>query len=50
MRLTFVNGHLVAALSDLDRLPEGVTVAPLNAALAQGDARLKRLAPVEQAR
>ncbi|RVU20712.1 SufB/SufD family protein [Methylobacterium oryzihabitans] len=50
VRLTFVNGHLVAALSDLDRLPEGVTVAPLNAALAQGDARLKRLAPVEQAR
>ncbi|WP_298961394.1 SufD family Fe-S cluster assembly protein [uncultured Methylobacterium sp.] len=49
-RLTFVNGHLAAALSDLDRLPEGVTVAPLNAALAQGDARLKRLAPVEQAR
>ncbi|GJE72252.1 SufB/SufD family protein [Methylorubrum podarium] len=50
VRLTFVNGHLVAALSDLDRLPEGVTVAPLNAALAAGDARLKLLAPVEQVR
>ena len=49
-RLTFVNGHLVAALSDLDRIPEGVSVSPLNAALAQGDARLKRLAPVAQAR
>ena len=49
-RLTFVNGHLVAALSDLDRIPEGVTVAPLNEALAQGDARLKLLAPVEQVR
>ncbi|MEH3144502.1 MAG: SufD family Fe-S cluster assembly protein [Methylobacterium frigidaeris] len=49
-RLTFVNGHLVAALSDLDLLPAGVTVSPLDAALAQGDARLKRLAPVEQVR
>lgn len=50
VRLTFVNGHLVAALSDLDRVPDGVTVTPLNAALAQGDARLKLLAPVEQVR
>ncbi|MDP4023839.1 SufD family Fe-S cluster assembly protein [Methylobacterium sp. NEAU 140] len=49
-RLTFVNGHLVPALSDLDGLPEGVRVTPLNAALAQSDARLKLLAPVEQAR
>ncbi|MGV7029709.1 SufB/SufD family protein [Methylobacterium symbioticum] len=50
VRLTFVNGHLVAALSDLDRVPDGVTVTPLNAALAQGDARLTLLAPVEQVR
>ncbi len=33
--LTFVNGHLVAALSDLDRLPEGVTVTPLNEAMGK---------------
>ncbi|MBB2961677.1 SufD family Fe-S cluster assembly protein [Methylobacterium sp. R2-1] len=50
VRLTFVNGHLVAALSDLDRVPEGVTVTPLNEAMGKGDARLKLLAPVEQVR
>ena len=49
-RLTFVNGHLVGALSDLDRIPAGVTVLPLNDALSQGDAALKQLAPVPQAR
>ena len=50
VRLTFVDGHLIAALSDLDRLPEGVSVTPLNEALAAGDARLADLAPVAQAR
>ncbi|SOR28105.1 protein of unknown function [Methylorubrum extorquens] len=45
VRLTFVNGHLVASLSDLDRVPEGVTVTPLNEAMGKGDARLKLLAP-----
>ena len=50
VRLTFVNGHLVASLSDLDRVPEGVTVTPLNEAMGKGDARLKLLAPVEQVR
>ena len=49
-RLTFVNGHFVAALSDLDRVPAGVTVTPLNEAMGKGDARLKLLAPVEQVR
>ncbi len=49
-RLTFVNGHLIRELSDLDRLPEGVTITPLNEAMTQADPRLKRLAPVEQAR
>ena len=49
-RLTFVNGHLVRALSDLDRIPEGVTVLPLTDALTRGDAALKLLAPVAQAR
>lgn len=49
-RLTFVNGHLIRALSDLSGLPEGVTVTPINDAMGKGDARLKRLAPVEQAR
>ncbi|KQQ14056.1 Fe-S cluster assembly protein SufD [Methylobacterium sp. Leaf123] len=50
VRLTFVNGHLVASLSDLDRVPEGVTVTPLNEAMGKGDARLKLLAPVAQVR
>ncbi|GLS44145.1 SufB/SufD family protein [Methylobacterium brachythecii] len=50
VRLTFVNGHLVAGLSDLGRVPAGVTVTPLNEALAKGDVRLGQLAPVEQTR
>ena len=49
-RLTFVNGHLVRELSDLDRIPDGVTVVPMSEALAQGDAGLELLAPVVQAR
>ncbi len=49
-RLTFVNGHLVRELSDLDRIPAGVTVVPMSEALAQGDAGLELLAPVVQAR
>ncbi len=49
-RLTFVNGHLMPALSDLDRLPAGVTATPINEAMSRGDARLKGLAPVAQAR
>ncbi|MCJ2011094.1 SufB/SufD family protein [Methylobacterium sp. J-076] len=49
-RLTFVNGHLIRALSDLSGLPEGVTVTPINDAMGKGDARLTRLAPVAQAR
>ncbi len=49
-RLTFVNGHLIRALSDLSGLPEGVTVTPINDAMGKSDVRLKRLAPVEQAR
>ena len=49
-RLTFVNGHLVRELSDLDRIPAGVTVVPLNDALSQGDVALTQLAPVPQAR
>ncbi|MFD0937467.1 SufD family Fe-S cluster assembly protein, partial [Methylobacterium trifolii] len=50
VRLTFVNGHLIGALSDLDRVPAGVTVTPLNDALAAGHADLEKLAPVVQAR
>lgn len=38
-RLVFVNGVFAAALSQLDGLPGGVTVAPLSQALATGDAR-----------
>ncbi|MCJ2022260.1 SufD family Fe-S cluster assembly protein [Methylobacterium sp. E-065] len=49
-RLTFVNGHLVRELSDLDRIPAGVTVMPLNDALSQGNDALTQLAPVPQAR
>jgi Fe-S cluster assembly protein SufD len=49
-RLTFVNGHLIRPLSDLDGLPAGLTVTPLNDAMGKGDARLRLLAPVEQAR
>ena len=50
VRLTFVNGHLVRELSDLDRVPAGVTVTPLNDALSAGHALLADLAPVVQAR
>ncbi|MGU3538142.1 SufB/SufD family protein [Methylobacterium sp. A54F] len=49
-RLTFVNGHLVPALSDLDRIPAGVTVVPMTEALAKGNPALRQLAPVAQAR
>ncbi|MCJ2143606.1 SufB/SufD family protein [Methylobacterium sp. E-066] len=49
-RLTFVNGHLIRPLSDLDGLPAGLTVTPLNDAMGKSDARLRLLAPVEQAR
>jgi Fe-S cluster assembly protein SufD len=49
-RLTFVNGHLIRALSDLSGLPEGVAVTPINDAMGKGDVRLRRLAPVPQAR
>ncbi|MGU3283431.1 SufB/SufD family protein [Methylobacterium mesophilicum] len=48
--LTFVNGHLVRSLSDLDGLPSGLTVTPLNDAMGKSDTRLRLLAPVEQAR
>ena len=34
-RLTFVNGHLIGELSDLDAIPEGVTVVPMSEALAR---------------
>ncbi|GEP01044.1 SufB/SufD family protein [Methylobacterium haplocladii] len=50
VRLTFVNGHLIGELSDLDRVPAGVTVTPLNEAMSQGDPLLKQLAPVAQTR
>ncbi len=50
VRLTFVNGHLVEALSDLAKLPTGVRVTPLIAALTKGDPLLKQLAPVSQSR
>ena len=49
-RLTFVNGHLIRPLSDLDGLPAGLTVTPLNDAMGKSDVRLRLLAPVEQAR
>lgn len=49
LRLTFVNGHLIAEASDLAAVPAGVTVTPLVEALAQGDALLGRLTPVRQA-
>ena len=49
-RLTFVNGHLIAALSDLDGLPAGVSVTPMTEALAKGDKRLAELSPVAQMR
>jgi Fe-S cluster assembly protein SufD len=49
-RLTFVNGHLVRELSDLNKIPAGVSVVPLNDALSQGDSALTQLAPVPQTR
>jgi Fe-S cluster assembly protein SufD len=48
-RLTFVNGHLVPALSDLGALPAGVAVTPLTEALTDGDPLTQRFAPVAQA-
>lgn len=50
VRLTFVNGHLIRDLSDLDRVPAGVVVTPLIEALTKGDPLLKQLAPVSQSR
>ena len=50
VRLTFVNGHLIAEASDLDRVPAGVTITTLNDALTKGDPLLDRLAPVAQTR
>ncbi|KAB1069529.1 SufB/SufD family protein [Methylobacterium planeticum] len=50
VRLTFVNGHLIAGASDLDRVPAGITVTTLNEALTNGDPLLDRLAPVAQTR
>ena len=50
VRLTFVNGHLIRELSDLDRLPEGVSVVAMNEAMARSDATLTGLGPVAQAR
>src|SRR6476659_225011 len=46
VRLTFVNGHLIAEASDLDRVPAGVTITTLTDALPAGDLLLDRLAPV----
>ena len=49
VRLTFVNGHLIADQSDLGRIPAGITVTPLNEALTVGNALLEKLTPVRQA-
>ncbi|POR40336.1 Fe-S cluster assembly protein SufD [Methylobacterium sp. V23] len=49
VRLSFVNGHLIEAESDLGRIPAGVTVTPLTQALTEGHALLDRLTPVRQA-
>ena len=38
-RMVFVNGHLDSALSLLDALPEGLSVALLSLALGAGDSR-----------
>ena len=48
-RLVVVNGRFMAGLSDLDRLPEGITALSLAEALACGDARW-RAAVVKAAR
>ncbi|WP_375410500.1 Fe-S cluster assembly protein SufD [uncultured Methylobacterium sp.] len=49
VRLSFVNGHLIADASDLAKVPNGVTVTPLTQALTEGHALLDRLTPVRQA-
>lgn len=49
VRLTFVNGHLIAEASDLGSVPAGITVTPLTEALTRGDALLEKLTPVRQA-
>ncbi|ACL60674.1 Fe-S cluster assembly protein SufD [Methylobacterium nodulans] len=49
-RLTFVNGHLVPALSDLGAMPEGVEVTPLVEALTNGHPLTEQFTPVAQAR
>jgi Fe-S cluster assembly protein SufD len=49
VRLTFVNGHLIAEESDLGRIPAGITVIPLTQALTDGHALLDQLTPVRQA-
>ncbi|WP_026190686.1 SufB/SufD family protein [Methylobacterium sp. WSM2598] len=49
-RLTFVNGHLVPALSDLGAMPDGVEVVPLVEALTDGHALTAEFTPVAQAR
>lgn len=49
VRLTFVNGHLIADLSDLGRVPAGVSVTPLTRALTEGSSLLEKLTPVRQA-
>jgi Fe-S cluster assembly protein SufD len=49
VRLSFVNGHLIAEASDLAKVPAGVTVTPLTQALSEGHPLLDRLTPVRQA-
>jgi Fe-S cluster assembly protein SufD len=49
-KLTFINGHFVAKVSDLGRLPAGVSVVPLNEALAKGDAALAQMGTIADAR
>ncbi|MGY2051949.1 Fe-S cluster assembly protein SufD [Methylobacterium sp. JK268] len=49
-RLTFVNGHLVPALSDLGAMPDGVELVTLAEALTRGHALTERFTPVAQAR
>ena len=50
LRLTFVNGHLAAEISDLGALPDGLEITPLGEALASGHPLLKHISPVEGAR
>ncbi|HEX8418067.1 MAG TPA: Fe-S cluster assembly protein SufD [Methylobacterium sp.] len=49
VRLSFVNGHLIAEASDLAKVPAGVTITPLTQALSEGHPLLDRLTPVRQA-